>query len=574
MHSELTPNRQPIILAVDDTADTRRMITRLMNAIGYKTIEAETGLEAIEQFQAHPIDMILMDVMMPEMDGFTACEAIRDLPSGKTVPIIMLTSLDDKESIQKAFEVGATDYITKPLQKLITQNRVQRWVRAYRAETNLIDRINILEQVNDVLRSTAYSLEIDQILYDVLRVITHALNMTSGYFVEYNPTKDQSTVHQEYFAIESLPGTKDEDIEGALGKPYTYKNRPHEHQWVRNPNRPSYMVTNVPGNHAIKGAERTYYESFGTQTIIWVAVYTQNDNFEFLEFWDASQLRIFDPYELSFLEEIAAMLSGSIINAELYQALKKSEEQLRAYSQRLEMRNEDLDAYNHTIAHDLKSPLTMIQNYAAIIEEDETENIAEGSIYYLQRIQARVKDMESMIDDLLRLSGLEDTSEAVRPVEALPILTTILKHHETALKAINVRVVEPFPLMIANASWLREVLDNLIGNAVKYMRQDISNPQITLYAIADKENNMVRFCVEDTGIGIKKEDQAQIFGRFNRVSHKDYKGFGLGLAIVQRLVQRMDGKVGVESQFNQGSTFWFELPAAPPKRKTGSLGDH
>jgi diguanylate cyclase (GGDEF)-like protein len=132
-------HNKPRILMVDDDAGARRLTRATLNKAGFEVIEAANGALALESLQQSLPDLVLMDVSMPVMNGFDACAALRALPGGHRVPLTMITGLDDTQSIERAFEVGATDFITKPINWSVLPHRVRYMLRASSA-------INTLEQ--------------------------------------------------------------------------------------------------------------------------------------------------------------------------------------------------------------------------------------------------------------------------------------------------------------------------------------------------------------------------------------------------------------------------------------------
>ncbi len=124
----------PVVLIVDDDEDIREILRRLLNREPYTLIEAENGIAALAACQRSPVDLILLDIMMPVMDGLTTCAKIRELPDYERVPILMLTVLKDTVSINRAFEAGATDYLTKPIDSTILRPRVRHLLRVNQAE--------------------------------------------------------------------------------------------------------------------------------------------------------------------------------------------------------------------------------------------------------------------------------------------------------------------------------------------------------------------------------------------------------------------------------------------------------
>ena len=120
------PAPTPIITIADDDRSMRLLLTMAMEDAGYQVVEAKNGEQLLAEYAEHQPDLILLDAMMPDLDGFTCCQKIRSLPGGDHLPIIMITALDDPKSIQQASDAGATDYITKPIQWAVLSEKVQR----------------------------------------------------------------------------------------------------------------------------------------------------------------------------------------------------------------------------------------------------------------------------------------------------------------------------------------------------------------------------------------------------------------------------------------------------------------
>lgn len=116
---------QPLILVVDDDAGQRLLAGASLLQGGFSVVEAGDGEQALRVFQHEQPDAVLLDVVMPGLDGFAVCEALRRLPGGRYLPIVMVTGLDDVKSIERAYQVGATDFITKPIQWLVLHHRVR-----------------------------------------------------------------------------------------------------------------------------------------------------------------------------------------------------------------------------------------------------------------------------------------------------------------------------------------------------------------------------------------------------------------------------------------------------------------
>lgn len=226
----------------------------------------------------------------------------------------------------------------------------------------------------------------------------------------------------------------------------------------------------------------------------------------------------------------------------------------------LTARNQELDAFSYTIAHDLKSPLSLIEGYAEMIGEYDLPVAGRA---HLDMIQVTIERMGRMIEQLLLLAQLRDASETAVPLAPRPILYAALARFTPRIEGRGLLVwIEPdlLPVM-GHASWLEEVFANLISNAIKYIGGD--NPEPVIRIRSQLLNGMVRYEIIDNGLGVDPEYQGKIFDLFARFHREEAAGTGMGLAIVQRIIQKLGGQVGVESTPGQGSTFWFTLPAPP-----------
>ena len=131
------PRGRPLILVADDEPTIRQLVREALESAEFSVVEARNGAQAVAAFSSLHPDLVLLDVMMPEMDGFQACAAVRRLPGGESTPILILTGLDDIESIKRAFEAGATDFASKPFNLLVLGHRVRYMLRAKRALDDL-----------------------------------------------------------------------------------------------------------------------------------------------------------------------------------------------------------------------------------------------------------------------------------------------------------------------------------------------------------------------------------------------------------------------------------------------------
>lgn len=232
-------------------------------------------------------------------------------------------------------------------------------------------------------------------------------------------------------------------------------------------------------------------------------------------------------------------------------------------NQQLAQSNADLKAFAHTVAHDLKSPASQIVGFAEIARDLWPAPAAAGDemgqtvIHHLLESSHR---MVHTIDDLLVLASINKEQIQRETIEMNAVLDQIWPQLTDMIEKHGATINRPadWPSAVGYAPWLQSVWANYISNGLKYGGQP---PQLVLGATP--QGNMVRFWIRDEGPGIPFEEQPFLFSEFNRLPrHKGAPGHGLGLSIVKRIVEKLDGQVGLESAPGRGSVFYFTLPKA------------
>ncbi|HET7536485.1 MAG TPA: ATP-binding protein [Candidatus Didemnitutus sp.] len=224
--------------------------------------------------------------------------------------------------------------------------------------------------------------------------------------------------------------------------------------------------------------------------------------------------------------------------------------------------NTQLETFVYSIAHDLRAPLRAMQGFAQLLAQDHVANLDQQGRDYTNYINTAAQTMDQMLADLLAFSQINQQKMELSPLALKTVVHSALSslEAEISLSRARIELISPWPAVLAHAATLRQVLVNLIGNALKFVGNRA--PHVRLRT-EERPEGRVRIWVEDNGIGIPAEFQQRIFQVFKRLHTTAYAGTGMGLALVQRGVERMGGSVGLVSVPEEGSRFWIELRKAP-----------
>jgi PAS domain S-box-containing protein len=223
--------------------------------------------------------------------------------------------------------------------------------------------------------------------------------------------------------------------------------------------------------------------------------------------------------------------------------------------------NQQLEAFVYSIAHDLRAPLRSMEGFSTMLIAEAGGALNEKGKAYAGRINKSALFMDALLIDLLAFSRINQQHVELVPVNLATVIESVLARLQDDIREKHARVESsgPWPVVRAHESTLAQVLYNLASNALKFIMPDVP-PVVRLRA--EEKAEFIRVWVEDNGPGIALDHQDQIFRIFTRLAGDKYAGTGIGLAIVQKGVERMGGRVGVESAAGQGSRFWIELRKA------------
>jgi len=245
---------------------------------------------------------------------------------------------------------------------------------------------------------------------------------------------------------------------------------------------------------------------------------------------------------------------------------KRAEEQLRRLLAELERSNRELEQFAYVASHDLQEPLRMVSSYTQLLEQRYRDKLDDDAREFINYAVDGARRMQRLINDLLEFSRVSTRGRKLEAVDANEVLGAVRANLGAAIEDAGALVTnEELPTVIADPTQLGQLLQNLVGNAIKF--SGTKAPRVHLAAC--ERNGEWVFTVKDNGIGIDQDYFDRIFVIFQRLhTTKDYPGTGIGLAVCKRIVERHGGRIWVESQPGNGATFFFTVPTSNGARES------
>ncbi len=514
------------ILLVDDRQDKILALEAVISSLGENIVKARSGKEALRHLLTTEFAVILLDVSMPVMDGFETAALIRKRPRSEHTPIIFVTSINNSENhISKGYSLGAVDYMLTPIVPEVLRTKVSVFVELHKKSELVRQQAEQLRQFEEAKHRRELSEAADRLDVETKRnrFFTLAIDLLAiasfdDYFIQLNP------------AWEATLGFSADEL------------------------RSKSLLELVHPEDRTTTAEHLTRLKLGTAPRYFENRYLCRDgSFRWLG-WTAA------PFAT---EQLVYVFARDITSR------KAAETEIQNLNGELERRisdltdiNSELEAFNYSISHDLRAPLRSIRSFAQFLREDSGPELKGEREDYLRRVESAAKYMDVLLLDLLQYSRLSRSDLEMVPVSLEAAIGDVLASIETEVqeRKAEVTIRKPMPSVMAHPATLRQILYNLIANGLKFVEPN-QTPRVEL--LSESNDGWIRLWIIDQGIGIAPQYQKKIFGLFQRLhSTETYPGTGIGLALVRRGIERMGGRVGLESGAGAGSKFWFELKNA------------
>jgi signal transduction histidine kinase/DNA-binding NarL/FixJ family response regulator len=583
------------VLVVDDRAPNRDYLATVLGYYGHTVTEAGDGVEALASIRQARPDLIITDLLMPNMDGEELARHLREDPLTTDLPVIFYTAAYfAREAGEIAARVGVRWVQPKPSEPQAIMDVVgkalgipqvvarpaQRWSQDPGATdtSQMFQGLSQrLDQLLDGVTALTGGQEKPPEVLDVLHSV-HGLGLRLASLVKLGM---ESASERDPAALADLFCGAAQDILSAryvgvvMLEPQSGTLR---HFATRGLNATAQVAV-AAGIAQCTAAQRVLADRHhvrmlvaaqqgdetglpaahpGVGNFLACAVLAREDASGWMYVADRLGGQGFTADDERVIRALAAQLGAAWESMMLYAQLDR---RVAERTRELELANEELESFSYSVSHDLRGPLQSISGFAAVLDRKFAEALPPEARRYLDLVQRSARRMETLIDELLRFSRLShEPLGVIKPVSMNRLARECLEDLAPEITRRRIEVVMgELPDATGSATLLRQVLANLLGNAVKYTRRQ---EQARVQVGCEPTGGEPVYFVRDNGAGFDMQYADSLFGVFRRLHTDDeFEGTGIGLATVQRIVVRHGGRIWAKAAVGKGATFFFTLGA-------------
>jgi signal transduction histidine kinase/CheY-like chemotaxis protein len=510
---EPAAERRVKILLVDDTPENLVSLEATLSTLGQELVLANSGREALRHVLNDDFAAILLDVRMPDMDGFETAELIRSRPRSREIPILFLTGYRNEEHLFRGYDLGAVDFLFKPIVPEVLRSKVAVFVELSRSNAKLKEQATVLQKAEQRFRSL---LEAAPDAMVMCRVDGEVVMVNSQTELLFNCGRDKLMSKNFRTLVPGwgfrLPEAWDDGSGPAAVEPL--QQRVELHAFPEG--RPPFPV------------EITFSPLHTEEGVVVTSA-------------------IRDISERKRTEEQIRQLNMSLEE----RVLERTEALLRS--------NEELQQFAYVASHDLQEPLRTVSVYAQLLAARYKGQLQGDADQFISFIVESAGRMERLIHDLLDFSRVEARgADFFAKIDCDTVLDDAIRNLKSSIDESGAVITrERLPVVTGDAIQLTRLFQNLLANSIKYRSEEA--PRI--HVAVDGGGGEWRFSVKDNGIGIEPQYAEKVFGIFKCLQPRDRSsGSGMGLAICRKIVSRHEGRIWVESELGKGATFCFTLP--------------
>jgi signal transduction histidine kinase/DNA-binding response OmpR family regulator len=531
------------LLIVDDEAALMTALCKTLQLEGYVTTGFTSAREALKQLAEREFDVLLTDLMMPEMDGIALLRAAQEID--RDLVGIVMTGHGTIDTAVKALQSGALDYVLKPFR---LDNLVPVLSRALSVRRLQAENIRLRETLSiyELARAITRGLEHEEI---VQRTLAAAMQQhDAGVVCILVPTSDGRALR--------VAGSHGLDSSGAGSEPPALDRSISE--WVSSARE---QLSAWDGSSPLPAVFEPPFA--GRRRGVALPMVAGGNFYGILEFSSRAAQRRLSPGQVKALDILANTAASAFEADSLLSQLRSMNQDLERRVQdrtrELEASNADLESFSYSVSHDLRAPLRAIDGFCQILVTDYARAVPDEARDFLAKVCAAVARMQHLIDDLLHLARFSRQPLAAQRVRMTDLIRRVASSLEDQNRRVQVEIAE-LPDCQGDSSLLEQVLINLLSNAFKFTAtRDPARIEVGAFR---QDNEQVYF-VRDNGVGFDMQYADKLFGVFQRMhTQAQFPGTGIGLSIVHRIIRRHGGRTWAESRPQEGTTLYFSLPMA------------
>jgi DNA-binding response OmpR family regulator len=522
---------RPTVLVIDDSVTFREALRAALKSAGHRVLTASTGEEGLRVAGAQRVDAIVVDGILPGIDGQTVIRRLRLDGALRDIPCLLLTGAEDKSVELDALDAGADAFVRKQedleviLAKLAAVLR-RATVRVRGEDTKSLVAPKKILAVDDSLT--------------YLHELTAALK-GEGFDVVLARTGEAAI---ELLAVHAIDCILLDLVMPGIGGHETCR-RIKSTPVMRDI--PLIMLTGLEDREAM-------IQGLGAGADDYIS---KSSEFAVLKARVRAQIR------RKQFEDENRHIREELLRSELDAAESKAAKELArtraALVDELERKNKELEAFSYSVSHDLRAPLRSIDGFSAALMEGWADTLDPKAKHYLGRVREAAQRMGELIDDLLELARVGRAELRRGQTDLTQIARTVALElgKRDSDREVAIEIQEGL-VADADRRLIRVVFENLLGNGWKFTR-NTEQPRVEVGSTQGVDGT--RFFVRDNGAGFDMTYAEKLFHPFQRLhSEAEYPGTGIGLATVHRIVDRHGGRVSAEGTVGGGATFYFSLP--------------
>jgi DNA-binding response OmpR family regulator/two-component sensor histidine kinase len=528
------PTAEPLILVIDDSLTFREELSRALREASYNVVTAQTGEEGLRVAAHARPSAIVVDGMLPGIDGAGVIRRIRLDANLRATPCLFITAASDRAAEIRALDAGADAFVRKDEEMDVALARLAVVLRGAEARGGDRDMSSLL--------GTKKILVVDQDTAFREHLVTSLRE--EGYELVLARSGEEAL---ELLAVEPVDClVLDSSISGIGGDEVCRRVKGA----VGTRDVPIVMFTGLEDREAmIRGFVA------GADDYV-----SRSDDAQVLKARVRAQLR-----RKHFADEnrrIREDLVQKELEAAEARAARELAETRAALVSELELKNRELEAFSYSVSHDLRAPLRRIDGFSAILVEEYSDKLDGTGIDYLTRVRGSAQRMSELIEDMLRLSQITRAALKIERIDLSALASSVASEIAKSNPDRDVRVeIEPGLTADADPRLLRAVFENVFGNAWKFTAKTES-PVIAFGA--ERQDGEVSYFVRDNGVGFDVKHATRLFTPFQRLhTEEQFPGTGIGLATVRRIIDRHGGKVTMDGEVGRGATVRFTLRRRP-----------